>query len=154
MPWVEGDPQPPWLYRHAVPSDFLYPRYLETYENFALGDFNGQPVIYSMTDGTTLIYTKKQTVPPAWDVNLYHAVVYALAAAISMNLHGKPARAHEMAVEANQYITTALIATANENMMEMDSIPDWLIARGVNVGTYPSRYIFQTGPLLSLNGAF
>jgi len=152
--WAAGDPEPPWLYKHSLPSDFIYPRFLENFESFLLGDDDGQAVLYSNTEVPVLIYTKDQTVPPAWDVSLYMAMAHMLSAHIAMNLHGKAGRAQKVLDTANNYVLQARIATANENQVEYDSMPDWLLARGAFSGTTPSRFIYQNGPLLSLLGAF
>jgi hypothetical protein len=102
----------------------------------------------------TLIYTKKQITPPAWDADLYWSIVHGLAAYIIMPLSGKTSRARSELELANLAIINARVNTANENSIEYDSMPDWLIARGAMTITVPSRFIYQNGPLLSLNGAF
>lgn len=152
--WDTGMPQPPWIYSHAAPSDFIYPRYIDGFGSFELGDEDGQAVIYSNQETPVLIYTKDQLVPPAWDVSLYMAIANMLAAQIAMNTHGKPARAQKSLDTANQFVLQARLNAANADMVEYDSMPDWLIARGAFSGVTPSRFIFQNGPLLSLLGAF
>lgn len=152
--WAEGDPQPNWAYTHAAPSDFIYPRFFDDFTSFELGDEDGQAVFYSNQETPVLVYTKDQAVPPAWDVSLYLAMANMLGAQIAMNLHGKPARAQKVLDTANQMVLTARVNSANTDMVEYDSMPDWLIARGAVVGTVPSRFVYQVGPLLSLIGAF
>lgn len=154
LDWANGDPQPEYLYTHACPADFIYPRYLNGFGTFEMGDQNGQAVIYSHTELPVLIYTKDQTVPSAWDVSLYMATANMLAGQIALNLHGKVGRAQKCLDTANQYVLQSRIQTANENMVEYDSMPDWLIARGAFSGSTPSRFIYQNGPMLSLLGAF
>lgn len=154
LAWAEGDPEPPWTYRYNLPSDFLYPRYLDSFQPFVLGDSLGNPVLFTHEPSATLIHTKKQIIPPAWDADLYWAIVHGLAAYIVMPLSGKTSRARSELELANLAIINARVNTANENTVEYDSMPDWLIARGVTTTTVPSRFIYQNGPLLSLNGAF
>jgi hypothetical protein len=154
LDWADGDPEPPWTYRYALPSDFLYPRYLDSFQPFVLGDKDGSPVLFTHEPTATLIHTKKQTVPPAWDADLYWAIIHGLAAYIVMPLSGKTSRANSEMQLANLAMIQARVNTANENTVEYDSMPDWLIARGAVTTTTPSRFIYQNGPLLSLNGAF
>lgn len=147
--WTEGDPEPPWSYRYGLPSDFLYPRWLDTYANFALCSYNNTTMLLTNVETPVLIYTAKNTNPATWDPDLYRAVVFALAASIALPLHGKADRANVMMQDANDLILRARINTANEENVERDSIPDWLLARGVSVTSYASRYIYQYGPLFS-----
>ncbi len=151
--WVAGDPEPPWHYRYALPSDFLYPRHLDTFQNFALTQKAG--VVQLLTDHAEpiLTYTKKQTTVSAWDADLWYAMIQALAGHIAMPLHGKPGRAQLAIQNANDAIMRARLQLANADMVEMDSLPDWLLARGVNVNSSFSRFIYQYGPVFN-TGAF
>lgn len=152
--WADGDPEPPYIYKHGLPADFIYPRYLEDFAQFVIGDEDGTAVFYSNSIIPVLTYTKDQTVPPSHDVGLYLAIVNMLASVIAMNIHGKPARAQKVLDTANSYVIQARVQNANENFTEYDSLPDWLIARGAFTSTTPSRFIYQNGPLLSLLGSF
>lgn len=154
LAWATGDPEPPWAYKYSAPEDFLYPRFLDSFQNFILGDNEGSPVIFTNESEATMIFTKKQIAPPAWDVSLRYAIIHGLAAHIAKPLTGKISIARDALDMANSAIIQARIATANENSMEYESVPDWLVARGIVTGTNPSRFIFPTGPLLSFNGTF
>lgn len=156
LAWVEGDPEPPWLFTYAQPSDFLYPRYLDNFQHFQLGvrritnPASTTPVIFTNVESAILVYTYRQTDMNYWDADLYHAVSQALAAAIAMPLHGKAGRAKLAIDTANAAIMNARAAAANENTLQYDHVPDWLIARGVTSQTPPSGYVFPSGPLLSV----
>ena len=152
--WAAGDPEPPWLFQYATPADFLYPRFLQHFELFIMGDKDGSPVIHTNAEDALLIYNKKQIVPSAWSADLWMAMVYGLAAHICIPLSGKMSTAQTMLNQANNMIITARVNAANENQQEFDSVPDWLIARGVSVTSYNSRYIYSYGPLLSMSGTF
>lgn len=147
--WSTSDPEPPWYYRWNLPQDFLYPRHLESYKNFELTQSSGVPKLLTQVDEPILTYTKKQTVVSAWDPGLWNAMIYALAGHIAMPLHGKPGRAMEALQEANNKILDARIMLANQNMLEMDSVPDWLLARGVSAGALSSKFIYQYGPMFN-----
>lgn len=112
-------------------------------------------VVQLLTDHAEpiLTYTKKQTLLTAWDADLWYAMVQALAGHISMPLHGKPGRAQLAIQNANEAIMQARLNLANADMVEMDSVPDWLLARGVNVNSVFSRFIYQYGPVFN-TGAF
>ena len=150
--WAEGDPEPPWLFRYDLPNDFLYPRWLTTYESFELTQHENVVKLLSNAEEPTLVYTKRQEIPAAWDVDLYNAVVMALAGNIAMPLHGKVDRARNALEEANIAITRARINQANQNMTQQESIPDWLLARGVTQQSQFSQFIYQYGPLFSSQG--
>ncbi len=147
--WAEGDPEPPWLFRYNLPNDFLYPRWLTSYEAFELTQFKNVVKLLSNSEEPLLVYTKRQEVVPAWDVDLYQAVVMGLAGSIAMPLHGKPDRARNALEEANIAIMRARVQQANQNMNTLDAIPDWLTARGVTQSYENSQFIYQYGPLFS-----
>ncbi len=149
--WQSTMPQPPWRFMYSLPADFLYPRYITSFEHFILSDYNNSPVLLTNEEATTLIYTKKQSIPSAWDSDLFHALVEALAAQIAMPLHAKSSRAQLALQNANNAIIMARVQTANENQIDYDSTPDWLIARGVGLTNFVSRFVYENGPLLSLN---
>ena len=151
--WATGDPEPPWNYRYLLPNDFLYPRYLSAFENFVLTQVSGVAML--LTDSATpiLTYTKRQEVPSAWDVDLWYALVQALAAHIAMPLHAKPGRAQVAIQNANDAIMNARVQAANADMIEYDSVPEWLLARGVMASSSISRFIYPHGPAFN-SGAF
>lgn len=154
LAWADGDPESPWTYKYSAPETFLYPRFIEGFRQFVLGDVDGQAVIYTDEAEASMVFTKKQIAPPAWDASLRYAIIHALAAHIAKPLTGKVSIAQEAMGMANACIIQARVATANENQQEFESVPDWLIARGIVTGTNPSRFIFPTGPLLSVNSSF
>ena len=147
--WADGDPEPPWTYRYALPVDYLYPRWLSDYSNFALCTYENRTMLLADVELPILIYTCKQDNPAVWDPDLFRAVSLGLAAAIAMPLHGKADRANVMLQDANELIIRARVQTANESVMELDTVPDWLLARGVSVNTYYNKFIYQYGPLFS-----
>lgn len=147
--WTDGDPEPPWQYRYGLPADYLYPRWLSDYSSFALCVYNDVTMLQANVETPILIYTKRQENPAVWDPDLYHAIALGLAASIALPLHGKADRANVMIQDANELIVRARVNTANENVMETDSLPDWLLARGVTVSSTYSKYVYQYGPLFS-----
>lgn len=148
--WVDGDPSPDWLYAFALPSDYLYPRYINQYQQFELGIIGTNRVLFSNYNPTTLLYTKRQDNPVLWDPLLYRAVANALSAAISMPLHGKASRT-KLALElANSAIMEARTNLANKDQSMRESIPDWLSVRGVSQPQAISGYIYPFGPLLTM----
>jgi len=149
-----GDPEPPWRFAYSLPADFIYPRFLDTFDNFLLGQMNNQRVLYTGLSGATLIYTNRQTIPAVWDADLWLAMIQGLAGFICKPLNGKTTMAADAINMANAIITRARVQSANEDQIEYDSIPDWLIARGAIASAVPNRFIYQNGPLLSVNAVF
>ncbi len=147
--WADGDPEPPWTYRYGLPADYLYPRWLSDYSAFALCVYNDVTMLQTNSVEPVLIYTKRQENPAVWDPDLYRAVSLGLAASIALPLHGKADRANVMMQDANSLIIAARVNTANENTQELDSLPDWLLARGASLNTSYSKYIYQYGPLFN-----
>lgn len=150
--WAEGDPEPPWLFRYSLPNDFLYPRWLDTYENFVMTQHNDVAMLLSNAEEPKLIYTKRQKIVAAWDVDLYNAITMGLAGAIAMPLHGKADRAKSAFEEANIAIMRARVSQANQDSVTHDSIPDWLLARGVTQTSSWNQFIYQYGPLFNTAG--
>jgi len=148
--WAAGDPEPPWIYQYTLPADHLYPRYLDSYETFRLGDAAGVPVLHTNAYAPVLTYTRKDVPASSWSADLWMAMIHGLAGFIAMPLHGKPSRAQSSLDLANRMILEARVQAGNENVTEFDSVPDWLLARGVTSSITPSRYIYPNGPLLSI----
>ena len=145
----DGDPEPPWYYAWAQPADCVRPRFLTTFETFTTGQINGQAVIFTNVYQPILVYTKRIDVPPDNDVLLKSAVVSALAGHITEPLTGRANTARAAIEQANATIMQAQVEAANEKESEYESIPDWLLARGVSGGTGIERYFFPVGPLLA-----
>jgi hypothetical protein len=147
--WVDGDPEPPWFFRYNLPNDFIYPRWLATYENFELTQSGDVIKLLTNAPEPILIYSKRQENVASWDADLFQAIAMGIAGQIAMPLHGKPDRARNAIEQANITIMTARLQTANQNSVQRDSIPDWLMARGVSAQTIFSQFIYQYGPLVS-----
>lgn len=157
LDWEEGDPEPPWTFVFAQPSDMLYPRHLDSFQQFQLGirrftvnDVLTQtPAIYAHAETPLFVYTFRQDKMNYWDADLYSAVAQALAAAIALPLHGKAGRAQLAMESANNAIIQARVNAANESMTQLDHVPDWLAARGVSSTSSPSGYVYPNAPLLT-----
>lgn len=154
--WVEGDPEPGWQYTYKLPADFIYPRYLSDWSRFVLGqetvDQLGNKIevttLMANSPQALLTYTRNQETIPLWDADLTMALSYGLAAAISMQLHGKTKRTGISLDQANDAIMRARLHTANEDMNRYESVPEWLTARGVSIGPFWEQYVYPAGPLL------
>ncbi len=148
--WVSTDPDPDWRYIYAAPSDMLQPWYLSDYGRFSMTVRGGARAINANTEDALFMYTRRETDPSLWGVDVYGAVAYALAAAIAKPLTGRRSLANDNLTIANQKIMEAREANANEDHIPQDVMPDWFIARGISGsagGT--SRYIYPYGPMLT-----
>ena len=86
-----------------------------------------------------------------WDAELYMAIAHALAANIALPLNGKAAQARAAQNMANAAIFAARETAANEDYAPLESIPEWLQARGSSYAVGLSRYIYPNGPSLAVS---
>lgn len=153
LEWASDDPEPGFRFAYAAPSDMIRPRYLTTFERFSLSLYNDgiedALAIMANVETPILAYTKRQTTPGLWDIDLEMAITYALAAYISMPLHGKSARAKQALDQANALILDARIQQANSDDNQFDSVPDWIQARGFSGSSPLSRFLYPFGPMIS-----
>lgn len=148
--WGATDPEPGFRYAYGVPADFIYPRFLTSYERFSPGIWQGQRAIFANTENAILQYTTRQDNVALWDPQLFTAMTWALAAYAGMSLHGKAQRAQFAAQQANNTILEARVSNANSENNQIDTTPEWLAARGY-AGTAPdSRYFYPFGPMINL----
>lgn len=156
--WVTTDPEPGYAYSYALPANLLACRYLTTFEQFVLGYDNDKKIISCNSGSTTaserpvLCYTIDTTDPTLWEVDLYQAMVWGLAANICLPLQGKPQRARVLFSFANELLLQARANTANEMHRLMTSAPEGLALRGYTF-TAPERYIYPYGSLFMTPGA-
>jgi hypothetical protein len=154
--WGTGSPVPGSRFAYGIPADFLYPRFIYGYARFEMGTYaptvaaTPQPALFTDVEAPLLTYTSRQTNIALWDHGLFMAIAYGLAANIAMPLHGKPQRAKEALMQANETIMQARVQTANEDFVSLDHIPDWLAARGISSPSLVTRYIYPVGPMLAV----
>lgn len=149
--WQPGDPEPGWQYTYSTPSDMIAPRYLTTFQRFALANAtDNSKVIYTNVEQALLIYTKDQPQINSWDPDFLMAVVHGLAAVIALPLHGKPDRAKLAQDKANQLVVQARVDAANSDMESFQTVPDWISARGYAGAAPNTRFIYEYGPLISV----
>lgn len=149
LAWVDGDPDPGFMYAYAAPSDMLTPRHLTDYSRFTLSVHGDVKAIMTNTEDALLYYTRSQTNISLWDVQLQMAIVFALGAMIGMPLHGKPSRVKTAQDQANALILQAREGEANTDNNEIDTVPSWLVARGYAENAPATRYYFPYGPMIS-----
>ena len=147
--WQTGEPDPLYNYSYTVPDDMLYPRYLTNFARFELStSTNDQQVIMTNDPAPMLVYTFRQPLVQRWEGPLGMAIVYGLAAHICMPLTGKPNRAAGLVQQANDLILTARLSAANEDNMAIETIPEWIRARGY-ANPHEDRYYYPYGTLLA-----
>lgn len=152
--WDQDDPSPDWTFAYSIPSDMLRPRYLTTYNRFRMDFYrptSGSPVRAIMTDleDAILHYTFKQTTPAEWDDTLYMTVAYGLAGNIALPLTGKTTLADRNFQLANNNIRDAQAAVANSEEVQVDTMPEWIQARGYGDSGNLIRYYYPFGPAFS-----
>jgi hypothetical protein len=104
-----------------------------------------------MTNETSpiLIYTFRQTDGVDVGQELQMAIMYGLAASICTSLTGKTSRAKILMQQANDAFFAARESAANMNDERLDSLPDWIAARGYTDASTQSRYFYPFGSLLT-----
>ena len=152
--WTEADPAPGWRYGYLTPSDMLRPQYMSSFGRFVEGldQSSNKKRIFSDVEDAVLVYTKDQTTITVWDHALKMSIVHALAAYIAIPLTGKLQRARDVLEQANGMVVEARLASANSQEGQLESMPEWITARGYSY-TPLSRYVYPFGPLLTLTGA-
>ncbi len=149
--WATDDPEPGYIYAYAAPSDMIRPRYLSSFEPFTRGIYNSvTDSIFTNTKDAILVYTVRQADLDLWRHDLENAVTNALGAAICMPLHGKPDRARFALEQANIRITAAIVANANTDEEQFESVPDWIQARGSALNNPVNRFIYPSGGSVNL----
>lgn len=150
LTWQAGDPEHPWQYIYGLPVDFIYARWLDSFEPFDLTVRASQRGLLTNATPANLVYTREITNVGLWSDDLYMAVAHGLGAAICQQLHGKRNLAIAAQSFANEQIIQARLKNANEMDVNYDSTPDWLLARGVGLNTRFGRFINPTGALLAV----
>jgi len=131
QPWQPTDPTPGYLYAYALPSDFLHPRYLTTYERFDLVSMaDGQRAIMTNQELALMNYTKQGTDPSTWDPGLLDAVVFGLSAHIVKPITGKTSDMSVYFNLASAKISGARQVDAMPVGQMVETTPGWIQARG------------------------
>jgi len=158
--WTQGMPKDPWRYAYGLPSDCVRPRFITTYVPFELGLYTpaaatpaegSYQAIFTNQPQAILEYTAKVENTEMWDADLTMSIVYALAAHITNPLHGKRAIQENNINLANNIIMTARMNDANTQERQMETVPDWISARGYYEAAPKTRFHYQYGPMFSLS---
>lgn len=151
--WDEGMPEPGFRYAYETPSDMLAPRYLTNFERFTVSiDAHGNKIINTNSANAILCYSRRNEQIPSWDTSVSLAITHALGAAITMPLTGRRGAAAEALEFANQKIAEARQLEQNLGEGTLESVPDWIAARGYAGGYTQVRYMYPETPLLTLGG--
>lgn len=141
--WVDTDPAPGWRFAYALPADHLAPRSLAGFERFELGTNSlNQKVLYTNVEAAILCYTKRQTNPAVWEVDLQHAIAFGLAAHIAMKLTGSKDKVTLVTAQAVDKIMGAREASSNAPQFGYDGVPEWLAARGYGDTAPATKFIY------------
>lgn len=150
--WLETDPAPGWRFAFALPSNFIWPRYLASYAKFELGlNSLDQRMLYTNDPAPILCYTKRQTRVDLWDADLQAAMGFALGAHICMKITSSESKTRLVTAQAIDKILSARQAAANAPNFSLDTVPEWIAARGyggvapVSPFLYPSAEFTYAG---------
>lgn len=142
--WVATDPPPGWLYAFALPADCLRPRSLSSFGPFKLSGVEGQTVIATNEETPILEYTRRETLPEVWGVELFQAVSFGLASHIAKSITGSDADLQNMFQLATEKIMAARVTAANEQFAYYEMDPSWMSARGNNLNSPNQRFIYPS----------
>jgi hypothetical protein len=142
--WVATDPPPGWLYAFSQPAHMARPRALASGAQFIVSNVGNSRVIVCNEETPILFYTRDDINITNWDVDLFHAVVYGLAAHIARGLTGNDADVRTNFQLAVEKILIARVNNANQQNVQAEPIPDWLAARGTNLSMPTSRYVYPS----------
>ena len=148
--WNDGEPRPDLLNSYSLPTDCLRPQYLSDFSQFTIQSRPPEnKALMTNAISPILIYTFRQTVVSMMGQELQMAIMYGLAASICTALTGKPSRRKLLVEEANARILAARESAANMSDERIDSLPDWIAARGFTDVSNKSRFFYPFGSLLT-----
>lgn len=150
--WVQGEARPDFSNAYALPSDYIWPQYIYGFEKFVVQSYGAENRAL-MTNQTSpvLVYTFRQQQLGMWSPQLQMAIMSGLAASICTSLTGKTSRAKLLIEQANSIIISARETAANTNSEPvLESIPDWIAARGFSDGGTQNRFFYPYGATLTL----
>lgn len=141
--WVAAsDPTPARRYSYDLPSNFLAPYHLQSWGHF---EFVGGS-ISTDEESPILFYLRKVEDIDQWDRPLFISVVHYLAARIARPLTGSSTLVKENFDIALMHIEEMKALVANQNSSSMESVPDWISARGYS-GTTSPRFFYPFASL-------
>jgi len=147
--WVNGDPNPRYLYAYAPPSDLLHPYHLQSYAPFSF-DLVGTTRSFSMNEETPILhYNARVEDVSLWETKLAHAVTHTLATYLAIPLTGRSERLQQNAQLAFAAVEEAQTMAANSFQQKEENMPDWFTARGFEAHQI-SRFYY---PMQSLSVA-
>lgn len=82
------------------------------------------------------VYTAQISDPNLWDPSFQQCMVSSLAARLAVPLVGSPQMHQALLQEAQMYVIAARTANANEATSNVNTVPDWIAARGDGAGGY------------------
>lgn len=149
--WVATNARPGYTFVYELPSDLVRPQYLTNFDRFLLTSYTDDArVLATNTEDAILAYTAGDVAFSAWSSTLSMAMVYGLAAHITLPLTGKASRSKLLADQANNLLWQARETAANSSNETFDHVPDWIAARGYADATVNAGYVYPMGQLLTV----
>lgn len=142
--WVGTDPTPGFGYAFKLPANFIRPRYLSSFGQFEMANVGDTPVLVTQEATPILTYTRRDIAVANWDVDLFLAVSFGLAAHIAKGITGNDADLANMFQLAQEKILQARTNNANQQNQQAESIPTWIQARGNNISMPSARYLYPS----------
>jgi hypothetical protein len=105
--WVATDPAPGARYAYVLPSDFIHPRNLSTFNHFSISVVGAQRVLSTHEENPVLAYTADQTTISVWEPQLFMVMAHGLAAFTANTLTGDRQLALMLESKVNEMIVKA-----------------------------------------------
>lgn len=142
--WANTDPAPDYAYAYGLPTDMVQPQYLEDFSRFRLGTVGAERLLFSNNSLPILTYTKDFEEPVYWEPDLYHCVIWALAACINMSSNGKMNVTQKLEQQVQELVDRAATNSANEDDTYFDSPPSFWQGTGFSIPAQGARYYYPT----------
>lgn len=157
LTWEAADPRPQYMFKYALPPNYLRAWYLTDYSRFAVHFDVGSDtnVISANSKDAILVYARLQRNVNSWTSTQTLATIYGLAGHISGGLTGKEQLVKRNFELANNILMDAQAAAANsQDQLNAESIPPQIYARtGGSAVQSSTRFIYPVGALFGGNYA-
>ena len=150
LDWQAGMPDTQYLYRYALPTEYLRAWNLVDFSYFSIS-YDGtrdRMVLDTNAKNAVLIFGQRQSNPAHWSPGQVSATVHGLAASIVGGVGGTRTMTQMQYQLANDILIKAQVSNSNNSTFIAETIPQTLTARGYSEAT-ETRYYYPYGEVFS-----
>lgn len=151
-PWSNDDPEPPFRFKYALPSECLRPWYLTEMEYFTLSFDGTRRVLNTNSADATLVFAERNTFVGHWTPGQRQAVIYGLAAQICGAVSGQNELQSMNINMANQLLLEAQSHAANSMPRKLQAVPPGIAARNYQ-DSFQTSYYYPFGQMFNAGGS-